>query len=277
MNKGTSTYHTIQGLYWREAGGTLLAVEGSCSQALSEAWPILRETICAEQGHWTHVQHSSGRRINTLHIAANIPSLLRIRSQFPPSYHDEDLYTQVAEIEHANGQYLGVLTSRPVSLVNDAFDTWATHFVLLETEFQPFSTLSQSASTRHRMICERVTEIFERTLKNVSKRDQWEACGRESFLNRVYGFVEKELPILFCLPAFPCKSPNPNKVGGTSPDMAEYIAMDVLRKFVEDICKVYEPGAQMWVISDGIVFSDCSKLLRLLGTIGIALTNISRG
>jgi hypothetical protein len=259
MNKGTSTYHTTQGLYWREADGTLLAVEGKSSQALSDAWPVLREEICSNTESWTQVQLPSGKQINTLHITKDIPSLQHIRSKFPPSYQDEDLHTQVAEITHPNGRVLGLLTSRPKSLANDAFATWAEHFILLETEFQPFVQLSQTASAEHRRICESVTEIFERRLKNVSKDDQWLFGGRESFMNRVYGYVEKDLPILLALPAFPCKSPNPNKVGGTMPDLAEHIAMDVLREFVQEVCQVYKPGAQMWVISDGIVFSDCSR------------------
>jgi pyoverdine/dityrosine biosynthesis protein Dit1 len=46
------------------------------------------------------------------------------------------------------------------------------------------------------------------------------------------------------------------------PDMAEHIALDVLRDFVNEVNKVYAPGATLWVISDGHVFSDCSKYTR---------------
>ena len=264
MNKGTSAYHLIQGLYWRESNGTLLAVEGHNSRALEDAWPALREEICTNQAAWTRLQFPSGKQINTLRITTDIPSLQHIRSQFPSSYRDEDLYTRVAEIEYPNGRVLGVLTSRPQSLINDNFATWAEHFILLETKFEPLATLSQTALAKHRETCESVTEIFEKRLKNMSENDQWNLGGRASFMNRVYGFVEKDLPILLCLPAFPCKSPNPNKVGGAMPDMAEYIAMDVLREFVEEVCQIYKPGAQMWVISDGIVFSDCSTSLGYL-------------
>jgi pyoverdine/dityrosine biosynthesis protein Dit1 len=91
----------------------------------------------------------------------------------------------------------------------------------------------------------------------VSKDDQWDVCGREGFLNRVYGFVDKNLPILLALPAFPCKSPNPNKAGGIMPDLAENIALDVLHDFIKEVNAVYEPGATMWIINDGHVFSDC--------------------
>lgn len=259
MNKGTSTYHCTQGLYWRESDGSLLAVEGSNSHALPEAWPQLREEICSAHGSWSHLRLPSGRQINTLQINADIPALHHIRANFPPSYRDEELHTQVAEVVHPDGRVLGMLTSQPKSLAGDAFSTWAQNFILLETQFQPFAQISQNSDAEHRRICEAITEIFERTLKNVSRDDQWHVSGRESFVNRVYGFVEKGLPILLCLPAFPCKSPNPNKVGGTMPDLAEFIAMDVLRNFIKEVCQVYQPGATLWVISDGHVFSDCSE------------------
>jgi hypothetical protein len=154
---------------------------------------------------------------------------------------------------------LGILTSRLKSLAGDGFDTWAEHFILLETKFEPSVPLSDSSRPEHRMVSEQVAELFEKTLKNVSRDDQWHAGGRTHFINRVYGYVQKSQPMLFCLPAFPCKSPNLNKVGGTMPDLAEHLALDVLRGFVKEICKLYPPGATLWIISDGHVFSDCSE------------------
>ena len=43
------------------------------------------------------------------------------------------------------------------------------------------------------------------------------------------------------------------------PDLAENIALDVLYGFIKEVNAVYEPGATMWIINDGHVFSDCSK------------------
>ncbi|KAF1931684.1 uncharacterized protein M421DRAFT_98784 [Didymella exigua CBS 183.55] len=106
-------------------------------------------------------------------------------------------------------------------------------------------------------MCARIAEIFERKLKNLSNDDQWDVCGRGGFLNRVYGFVDSALPILLALPAFPYKSPNPNKAVGIMPDLAENIALDVLYDFIKEVNAFYPPGATMWVINDGHVFSDC--------------------
>jgi hypothetical protein len=259
LNKGVSTFHSIHGLYWRDAKGALLSVEGSNSQSVQQSWPQLKEEICSNPDSWCRLILPSGKQISTLQIKAEIPALLTIRANFPPCRRDEELITRIAEVEHADGSTLGILVSRPKSLADDAFEAWAEQFILLETQFQPFAQLSYQSAPEHRRITEQVANIFERRLKNASQNDQWHVSGRHQFMNRVYGFVERALPILFCLPAFPCKSPNPNKVGGTMPDCAEHIALDVLRGFVKEVCEVYEPGATLWIISDGHVFSDCSK------------------
>ena len=129
----------------------------------------------------------------------------------------------------------------------------------METEFEPCALLSASSNPEHRRVSEEVADLFEERLKNTSRDDVWHVGGRTSFVNHVYGYVQKDQPILLCLPAFPCKSPNQNKVGGTTPDLAEHIALDVLRGFVKEIHTIYAPGATLWIISDGHVFSDCSK------------------
>jgi hypothetical protein len=262
LNKAITTYHCIQGMYWRSAAGELLAIEGSNSKSLPEIWTQLKAIVCSVEESWTQLQLPSGKTIKTLHITADIPTLLNIRSSFPPSYQQEELNSQLSEIRHDNGLVMGILTSRPKSVKVDGFDVWAERFILLGTEFQPFAHHSISTTpwaSKHRETCAAVADIFERRLKNVSKDDQWHVCGREVFLNRVYGYVDRNLPIQLALPAFPCKSPNPNKVGGIMPDLAEHIAMDALHDFVKEVNTIYEPGATMWVINDGHVFSDCSK------------------
>jgi hypothetical protein len=249
-------------MYWRNASGELLAIEGSNSKSLPEIWMRVKDVVCSTEESWTQLQLPSGKTIKTLQITADIPALLNIRSSFPPSYQQEELNTQVSEIEYDNGLFLGMLSSRPKSVKADGFGIWAERFILLETEFQPFAHVSTSTTpwaAKHRETCATISEIFERRLKNVSKDDQWHVCGKEVFLNRVYGYVDRNLPIQFALPAFPCKSPNPNKVGGIMPDLAEHIAMDALHGFIKEVNTVYEPGATMWIINDGHVFSDCSK------------------
>jgi pyoverdine/dityrosine biosynthesis protein Dit1/AcrR family transcriptional regulator len=63
-------------------------------------------------------------------------------------------------------------------------------------------------------------------------------------------------PIHLLLPAFPAKSPNPRKVLGKLPDMAEEIAVAYLQGICDRIAVVYPPGATITICSDGHVFSD---------------------
>ncbi|MYU55402.1 MULTISPECIES: L-tyrosine/L-tryptophan isonitrile synthase family protein [Streptomyces] len=63
-------------------------------------------------------------------------------------------------------------------------------------------------------------------------------------------------PVLFTLPGFPCKSPNPAKVLGHLPDEGERLSL----RFLDDLCArvtaVHPPGARVLICSDGHVFSD---------------------
>lgn len=63
-------------------------------------------------------------------------------------------------------------------------------------------------------------------------------------------------PIHFLLPAFPAKSPNPQKVLGRLPDMGEEIALKFLDGVCAEINDLYSPGARVSICSDGRVFSD---------------------
>ncbi len=104
-----------------------------------------------------------------------------------------------------------------------------------------------------------VTAIFDSYLRYQGKSDKWTAGGSDYFLDHVKCFTAKRARIELCLPAFPCKSSNLNKVTGKSPDRAEWLALERLHGFVEAVENVYAPGALVWIISDGHVFSDCSK------------------
>jgi pyoverdine/dityrosine biosynthesis protein Dit1 len=69
-------------------------------------------------------------------------------------------------------------------------------------------------------------------------------------------FVAANEPIHFLLPAFPAKSPNPQKVLGRLPDMAEETALRFLERVSDELKHLYSPGAQISICSDGRVFSD---------------------
>jgi pyoverdine/dityrosine biosynthesis protein Dit1 len=75
-------------------------------------------------------------------------------------------------------------------------------------------------------------------------------------LEQLADMVETGEPILFTLPGFPCKSPNPAKVLGHLPDEGERRSL----RFLDDLCarvaEVYPPGARILICSDGHVFAD---------------------
>nr|APZ79615.1 FisH1 [Fischerella sp. SAG 46.79]AQY10094.1 NifI1 [Fischerella sp. SAG 46.79] len=90
-----------------------------------------------------------------------------------------------------------------------------------------------------------------------------EACAKEPcsmclapHIPKIQSFIEHNEPIHFILPAFPAKSPNPQKVLGPMPDMGERVALQFLQNLCNQISKVYPPGAKITICSDGRVFTD---------------------
>jgi pyoverdine/dityrosine biosynthesis protein Dit1 len=75
-------------------------------------------------------------------------------------------------------------------------------------------------------------------------------------LSKIASAIAQREPITFVLPAFPGKSPNPAKVLGPLPDMAERRALEFLQHLCDRIKRLYSPGAQIILCSDGRVFSD---------------------
>lgn len=79
-------------------------------------------------------------------------------------------------------------------------------------------------------------------------------------LDHVTRLVAAGRPIEFALPAFPTKSPNPAKVLGIHPDLAEELALRFLADLCRDIEKIYAPGAAVVICSDGRVFEKLIKV-----------------
>jgi pyoverdine/dityrosine biosynthesis protein Dit1 len=73
---------------------------------------------------------------------------------------------------------------------------------------------------------------------------------------KVRAAMAQGMPIHFVLPAFPAKSPNPRKVLGRLPDLAERLALRFLRDRCRRIQAIYAPGARLTLCSDGHVFGD---------------------
>ncbi|WP_370268307.1 L-tyrosine/L-tryptophan isonitrile synthase family protein [Streptomyces sp. V4I8] len=85
-----------------------------------------------------------------------------------------------------------------------------------------------------------------------------EAFGHQ--LRRIAGFVRANEPVVFTLPGFPCKSPNPAKVLGHLPDQGERLSLRFLDALCTDIERIHPPGAHVVICSDGHVFGDLIRV-----------------
>ena len=75
-------------------------------------------------------------------------------------------------------------------------------------------------------------------------------------LRRIADFVRADEPVVFALPGFPCKSPNPAKVLGHLPDQGERLSLGFLNTLCGEIERIHPPGARVIICSDGHVFGD---------------------
>lgn len=119
-------------------------------------------------------------------------------------------------------------------------------------------------------VTDSIVNLFDSNLRYAAKHDEWSQGGRDVFRQQVSSFTSRGAKVEFCLPAFPCKSSSTDKVLSASPDRGEYIALANLHTFVQEIEAVYKPGAKLWIISDGHVFSDCSEYM-------LSIADSSRG
>ncbi|MCQ0023174.1 isocyanide synthase family protein [Streptomyces somaliensis DSM 40738] len=79
-------------------------------------------------------------------------------------------------------------------------------------------------------------------------------------LGQIADFVACGERIVFSLPGFPCKSPNPEKVLGRLPDQGERLALRFLDSLCAEIEKVHAPGAKVLICSDGHIFGDVIRV-----------------
>ncbi|MBP7708304.1 isocyanide synthase family protein [Candidatus Pacearchaeota archaeon] len=111
---------------------------------------------------------------------------------------------------------------------------------------------------KERDIAVNVEEVFSDYLKRAPQEvDRYEAEGKDSFLARAERFISRGEAIQFVMPGFPAKSPNDvYKVLGTFPDGAEEVAFLQFEDFARKVDRVYTPGVNIHLVSDGFVFND---------------------
>jgi hypothetical protein len=254
MNIGSSPYHAIGALFCRGHQGDLLSAEGRSADQLAHHWSEVRSLITRNPQEYTTLP--SGAQVKVTIVDLSTVDNLQVCAT--PTSH---LHV-VREVLKPHGNYHVGLISCDLSIgaEQDSFRDWIETFILLETSLRPSNDESISRYPKVLQITSNIVSLFVDTLRNIASNDEWDT-GAGLFSRRVLDFVGRNERIQMALPAFPCKSPSSRKVGGVGPDMAERIALRTLQGFARDVKDIYPPGVAIWIVSDGHVFSDCSKSL----------------
>ncbi|KAK1246264.1 hypothetical protein MKX08_000066 [Trichoderma sp. CBMAI-0020] len=94
---------------------------------------------------------------------------------------------------------------------------------------------------------------LKRSADTTAKADE----GALKYLAVIYSYVKAGSSIPMALPGFPFKSPNSQeKVLGKLPDRAEELSLTHLNGLCLSIKDIYPPGANLTIISDGLVYND---------------------
>ena len=81
--------------------------------------------------------------------------------------------------------------------------------------------------------------------------------GRARLKEKILTFIQHSKPLIFTLVGFPFKSRNTEKnVVGTLPDQGERVALQGLQSLVNDVTRLYPPGAMIQIYTDGFAFCD---------------------
>lgn len=236
-NDGTSVYHRLGVMVLFDASGTLLCATGPLDEWITARWRSCVPFLL--------------RQDRAPSPTATFVGSLRDESRSVTIYRGQRL---------PDGNTTGLILESTGT--ENEFDSFFVGLILNQSSFavnRP--TILPAAEDREAAASAAdVTALFDSYLRYQGKDDKWTTDGSDYFLSCAKRFTAKRAKIELCLPAFPCKSSNLNKVTGKSPDRGEWLALERLHGFVEAVEKVYAPGALVWIISDGHVFSDCSKV-----------------
>lgn len=105
----------------------------------------------------------------------------------------------------------------------------------------------------------KILEILEKYRLHNSQRQSKPLNLVDKFIDQIERSIAQHEPVCMVLPAFPFKSANKStKVLGTLPDKGEEVALKHLNSLCDDIAKVYEHGARLYIVSDGLVYNGAS-------------------
>lgn len=256
-NDGASIYHRVLARYLRQ-GSDLVRYVGQSQPWMDSAWPLIHPKV-VEASRYTS---------DTTSEPVNISLVLNDTSS---GVENIDIY----EIPNDGGRTAAGLilqaADKKSSEAASSFERLFAKLILNQVWMIPYNP-PLSPSTKEESTTHEIVDLFDRYLRYAIENDKWESQGRQYFTAKVQYYVHHNLQLELCLPAFPCKSSNPEKVMGIEPDKGEEMALRRLHGFVEKVDEIYSPGARLWIISDGHVFSDCSMSDTISERLGKRLT-----
>lgn len=253
-----SVYHRVCCAYVRAPDGQLLSCTGPLSSSFQAHWADLLPFITSPSLRRSLIFPGAAVEEKSPYPGAPsvTKSLIRVES-----VHQDQLTVYERSEEIDTGVVSGLVLRQPhsvgVELFDDVFASLLLQGINLFTSTP--QDKDQDTDPELKETTEKIVDLFDVWLRYASDNDKWHSHGREYFFGRVYEFVRRQARLEFCLPAFPCKSSNPDKVFGVMPDRGEQLALEHLHAFLEAVGDIYKPGAKLWIVSDGHVFSDCSK------------------
>lgn len=103
--------------------------------------------------------------------------------------------------------------------------------------------------------------------KSIDENHSASPCIRKNneydmLLKKLNYFIQQQQPIILTMVGFPYKSVNTKeKVISSTADAAERYSLVYLQQFLDKIKKIYKPGIQLKIFTDGIVFGDLEYVL----------------
>ncbi|KAG9233565.1 pyoverdine/dityrosine biosynthesis protein [Amylocarpus encephaloides] len=236
-NSGGSVYHKTQALYIRSLDGQLNRIAGPHQQQMREIWQLIQPQLPRELGDIS----ATPRSVSYTESTGSTPV---------------ELIVYESPREGGNAIF-GMILQTPACEPENVFQDFFVKLLLKQMRLHAEKALEFSQIIDKPDRTRAIVDLFDNYLRHTGTQDQWHQGGRDYFEGRVRHFTSRNAKVEFCLPAFPCKSSNPEKVMGNLPDRGEEMALLRLHSFVREIEAIYEPGAKVWIISDGHVFSDC--------------------
>lgn len=259
LNSGSSLYHEICAFYLRDSEWRLLNVRGPYSKAVEETWPSLRDSTYHPSCRKGRLNLGQSGHTSVVQLDPEIASNIRLAKSLGLGELPAGAAIRIQEIAKEEGCSYGVISVVPEKYEDGLnLRTWTLSLVLLRSHTSVRHQVPENVDALADRYATQITDLFDKKLRNTPVNDQWAVTGRYRFRASVLKFTSCSQKIEFCLPAFPCKSTNPQKTAGRDPDLAEQVALETLHDFVHEVRKLYPAGAKVWIVSDGHVFSDCS-------------------